>query len=66
MSIYHKSGRHTSNFARRFVSSILSQGQRFESPTGDRAGPNPEQVNLVILGDADTKGVIQYFDDLII
>ena len=27
--------------------------------------PNPEQLNLVILGDADTKVVIQYSDDLI-
>ena len=26
--------------------------------------PNPEQLNLVILGDADTKVVIQYSDDL--
>ena len=50
---------------RRFVSFTLSQGQRFESPAGDRAGPNPEQLNLVILGDADTKVVIQYSDDLI-
>ena len=50
----------------RFVSFTLSQEQRFESPTGDRAGPNPEQVNLVILTDADTKIVIQYSDDLIL
>ena len=50
---------------RRFVSFTLSQGRRFESPAGDRAGPNPEQLNLVILGDADTKVVIQYSDDLI-
>ena len=28
--------------------------------------PNPEQLNLVILGDADTKVVIQYSDDLIL
>ena len=42
----------------------MSQEQRFESPTGDRAGPNPEQLNLVILGDAGTKVVLQYSDDL--
>ena len=52
---------------RRCVSFTLSQGQRFESPTGERAPPpNPEQLNLVILGDADTKVVIQYSDDLIL
>jgi len=32
----------------------------------ERPPPNPEQLNLVILGDADTKVVIQYSDDLIL
>lgn len=63
--IFHKYGRQASDYCA-FFSFSLPQEQRFESPTGDRAGPNPEQANLVILADADTKVVIQYSDDLII
>ena len=48
-----------------FVSFTLSQGHS-SGQTPLELVINPEQLNLVILGDVDIKVVIQYSDDLIL